>query len=328
MSPTPTPTPLSVHAASARKIANYTQSISTGVTNLLTEIGRVSATSAPAPAPASAIGTDAAILLQLQALTGQIVGLVNRMDEVQRMVGGLEKRLDDMASSRSDVGWELKRPHPSLVSERHNELARLHNGRARNAYSMLLPLFNSRDERVQKHLCIEFDLKNETHAALIEFIGVGHDTITSIMVFCLPPEVLPMARITRTSAREAACKAAGPPTVKTREAAEYVSPNTRLSVPNGLSRTHNKRARAHNKSMSPGAIMPIHDSRNIPVTGFPATLEELTSPAYQADIVYFLSEYGKDVAPLGCVQRWFEFTGVDVEQALDMFNFVGFTWLD
>lgn len=101
-------TPTSAHAASAKKIANYTQSISTGVTNLLTEIGRVSATATPSPASAS--GTDSAILLQLQALTGQIVGLVNRMDEVQQMVRGLERRLDDMASSPSDFSWELKRP--------------------------------------------------------------------------------------------------------------------------------------------------------------------------------------------------------------------------
>lgn len=99
-------TSTSANAASAKKIANYTQSISTGVTNLLTEIGRVSA-SASAPAPISTSGTDREILLQLQALTGQIVGLANRMDEVQRMVQGLEKRLDDIACSPPDIGWEL-----------------------------------------------------------------------------------------------------------------------------------------------------------------------------------------------------------------------------
>lgn len=108
-------TPTAAHAASAKTIANYTQSISTGVTNLLTEIGRVSVSSAPAPASASA--TDAAILLQLQALTGQIVGLVNRMDEVQRMVGGLEKRLDDMGTRPSDISWELPKANYILVSE-------------------------------------------------------------------------------------------------------------------------------------------------------------------------------------------------------------------
>lgn len=98
----------SAHAASAKRIANYTQSISSGVTNLLTEIGRVSAASVSAPASASE--TNGAILLQLQALTGQIVGLTNRMDEVQKMVQGLENRLDDMASSSSDIGWELTNP--------------------------------------------------------------------------------------------------------------------------------------------------------------------------------------------------------------------------
>lgn len=106
---------MSAHAASIKKIADYTQSISTGVTNLLIEIGRFNASSAPAPASAS--GTDAAILLQLQALTGQIMGLGNRMDEVQRMVGSLEKCLDDMASSPSDIGWELERPKHIPVSE-------------------------------------------------------------------------------------------------------------------------------------------------------------------------------------------------------------------
>lgn len=113
-----TSSPTSAHAASVKKIANYTKSISTGVTNLLTEIGRVSASSAtaPAPAPAPATGTDPAILLQLQALTGQIVGLVNRIDEVQRMVGGLEKRLDDMGTSPSDIRWELKNQNHTFVS--------------------------------------------------------------------------------------------------------------------------------------------------------------------------------------------------------------------
>lgn len=108
-------TPAAAHAASVKKIANYTQSISTGVTNLLTEIGRVSVSAAPTPASTS--GTDAAILLQLQALTGQIVGLVNRMDEVQRMVGGLEKRLDNMGASPSDISWELPEANYILVSE-------------------------------------------------------------------------------------------------------------------------------------------------------------------------------------------------------------------
>lgn len=93
------------HTDSAKKIANYTQSISTGVTNLLTEIGRVSAASVAAPAVTS--GTDGAILLQLQALTGQIVGLSNRMDEIHRMVHGLEKRLDELPSNPSESIWEL-----------------------------------------------------------------------------------------------------------------------------------------------------------------------------------------------------------------------------
>lgn len=95
----------SAHAASAKNIANYTQSISSGVTNLLTEIGRVSATTT---APASTTGTDGAILLQLQALTGQIVGLANRMDDVQRLVQGLEKRLDDLTCGPCDTGRELE----------------------------------------------------------------------------------------------------------------------------------------------------------------------------------------------------------------------------
>lgn len=99
-------TPPSAHAASAKKIANYTQSISSGVTNLLTEIGRVSASPAPAAAPARA--ADAEILLQLQALSGQIVGLANRMHKVQQMVQGLVKCLGDMTFSPSNVGWELK----------------------------------------------------------------------------------------------------------------------------------------------------------------------------------------------------------------------------
>lgn len=106
------------YAASAKKIANYTQSISTGVTNLLTEIGRVSGASASASATAPAVtsGTDGTILLQLQALTSQIVGLTNRMDEVHRMVQGLEKRLDDMPSSPSSSIWELTNRNHGYVS--------------------------------------------------------------------------------------------------------------------------------------------------------------------------------------------------------------------
>lgn len=107
-------TAITAQAASTKRIATYTQSIFTGITNLLTEIGRVSASSA---APASASRADAAILLQLQALTGQIVGLVNRMDEVQRMVGGLEKRLDDMGASQADIRWGLTKGKHYHVSQ-------------------------------------------------------------------------------------------------------------------------------------------------------------------------------------------------------------------
>ncbi|KAL0635434.1 hypothetical protein Q9L58_005642 [Maublancomyces gigas] len=279
-------TAMTAHAASTKKIANYTQSISTGVTNLLTEIGRVSASAAPA----SASGTDAAILLQLQALTGQIVGLVNRMDEVQRMVGGLEKRLDDMASSSSDIRWELAKANHIPVSE--------------NLFS---------DEYVRENLCKAFGLRNDRHETLDEFIGVGAEIIENVTLNGIHAETLALIRIKKTSQRELACKAAGPPTVKTREAAEI----------------HNKKARAHNKQSRSfrSPIIPIHDSRNIPVKGFPTTFGTLTSPLYQANILYFLREYEQDVGT-DCLGQWFEFVGVDTEHAFEALEYEAYIWLE
>lgn len=66
--------------ASARKIANYTQSISSGVTNLLTELGRVNG-------PGS--GTDE-ILTQLQTLTSLIQDMNTRLFGVEKTLQRLE----------------------------------------------------------------------------------------------------------------------------------------------------------------------------------------------------------------------------------------------
>lgn len=77
------------------------------------------------------------------------------------------------------------------------------------------------DEYVRENLCQAFGLKNNRlNDTLEEFIGVRAQTMMSVSMHSLPAETLALERIKRTSEREAACEAAGPATVKTREAAE------------------------------------------------------------------------------------------------------------
>lgn len=66
--------------ASARKIANYTQSISSGVTNLLTELGRVNGDDS---------SDNAAILTQLQTLTTLVQDMGTRLTGVEKSLEGL-----------------------------------------------------------------------------------------------------------------------------------------------------------------------------------------------------------------------------------------------
>lgn len=83
--------------------------------------------------------------------------------------------------------------------------------------------------------------------------------------------------------RERDCRDAGQPTIKTGLAAEYVSNMTPFhrNVPDLFRRAYNKIARANNKQISRGSIMPIHDIRNIPVTGFPQTFHDLIRPGHR-----------------------------------------------
>lgn len=76
------------------------------------------------------------------------------------------------------------------------------------------------DEYVRENLCKAFGLENDRHETLDEFIGVGAEVMTNVTLYGLPAEWLALKRIKRTSEREAACETAGPPTAKTREAAE------------------------------------------------------------------------------------------------------------
>lgn len=78
------------------------------------------------------------------------------------------------------------------------------------------------DEYVWESLCKAFGLQNDQHDTLEEFIGVGAEIINRVALGGVPAEMLALRRIEKMSQQEIACKAAGPPTVKTREAAEWV----------------------------------------------------------------------------------------------------------
>lgn len=83
--------PVGSQSNSARKIANYTQSISSGVTNLLTELGRVSAST-----PISGSETSDAILLQLQTITAQIAAMNTRLNEMNTRQGDMHNDVQDL----------------------------------------------------------------------------------------------------------------------------------------------------------------------------------------------------------------------------------------
>lgn len=53
-------------------------------------------------------------------------------------------------------------------------------------------------------------------------------------------------------------------------------------------RFHNKNARAHNKHPLVNSSFPIHDSRNIPFTGFPTAFNELICPDHRLSQQPFL----------------------------------------
>lgn len=78
-------------AASARKIANYTQSISSGVTNLLTELGRVNS-------PTDPNGNDA-VLSQLQTLTALVQDMNTRLAAVEKSI----QKHDDNQTPNGDA---------------------------------------------------------------------------------------------------------------------------------------------------------------------------------------------------------------------------------
>lgn len=93
---------------SARKIANYTQSISSGVTNLLTELGRVNATSSPDT------NTNNAVLTQLQVLTTLVQDMSTRLAAVEQNLQKL-----DHGDTPILIEYEPEKPafHPNITVE-------------------------------------------------------------------------------------------------------------------------------------------------------------------------------------------------------------------
>lgn len=44
--------------------------------------------------------------------------------------------------------------------------------------------------------------------------------------------------------------------------------------------------------------------------------------------MYFLREYEQKVDPEDCIDRWFEFVGVDMERVWEDVEYESYTWLD
>lgn len=44
--------------------------------------------------------------------------------------------------------------------------------------------------------------------------------------------------------------------------------------------------------------------------------------------MYFLREYEQNVDPKDCIDRWFEFVGVNNERAWEDIEYENYTWLD
>lgn len=132
--------------ASARKIANYTQSISSGVTNLLTELGRVNI--------ASSVDADSnnAILSKLETLTILIQDMSNRLSTVERTVS----RLDSDGTVLLEIAPQYSNDDDGVVSaecvlgpllcarltcaREHNSRARRHNNTVERGDGALMPL--------------------------------------------------------------------------------------------------------------------------------------------------------------------------------------------
>lgn len=129
--------------ASARKIANYTQSISSGVTNLLTELGRVNGDDS---------SDNAAILTQLQTLTTLVRDMGTRLTSVEKSLEGLHtgsrpemieiEPPGDMYMPDLDPKYgmgSLEKPPLTTIRE-HNERARLYNHALQYGNDVLMPL--------------------------------------------------------------------------------------------------------------------------------------------------------------------------------------------
>lgn len=141
-----TPASAAAAVASAQKIKNYTQSISSGVTNLLTELGRVSVSAD------SNVGNDV-IMAQLQALHTLVESISTRLAAVEKSIAKPEDDVPDPIEIEPEVSYALPNRtaefvnHPSSMMEsrltyssEYNAIARSYNATIRGGNDTLMPL--------------------------------------------------------------------------------------------------------------------------------------------------------------------------------------------
>lgn len=199
----------------------------------------------------------------------------------------------------------------SSTAEEHNERARRYNSELRHHSEFIAPLHNARNKPVFGFpttlgdladldfatldlLCSAFGLTNELNAFL-EFCGFEIRLISNICLYEITGKQLATHRVMCRRKRATEIEAAGAPTARTRQAA---------ALHNGEARRHNAKADSHDYD-----IMPIHCERNLAVPGFPTEWEWFFRP-YRRDVLYLLGEYGQDVNPEGCRERFEAFVGV------------------
>lgn len=146
MSSSTPPTPASAAVASAQKIKNYTQSISSGVTNLLTELGRVSVS-------ADTNVSNHVIMAQLQALHTLVDGISTRLAAVEKSSAKPEDDVPDPIEIEPEVSYAfpnrtagfVNHPNPMMESpltwsSEYNAIARSYNATISAGNDTLMPL--------------------------------------------------------------------------------------------------------------------------------------------------------------------------------------------
>lgn len=76
------------------------------------------------------------------------------------------------------------------------------------------------DSIAEEHLQKAFGIASDDPRSFYEFCGVRIDAIRGVMEYYLPGEMLAMKRIKRRQKRDEETAAAGPPTAKSKRAAE------------------------------------------------------------------------------------------------------------